>query len=458
MSGPDTVPAPRVRFVDHLRVLWLLVLTVAGGLPFLLYIPLSPLLTPWLRARGRRRLARPAPPPASPPAIDAAAAGRATVFVVAGEASGDVLAASIVRRMKAAAPGLTVRGYGGPACAAAGVALDRELTGRAVFGFFGVVWSLGFWWRVCAETLARFREAPPDLLLTVDFPGLNVRLARWARGRGIATVHVVAPQLWAHTPWRILRWRAAVDRVLATFPFEPRLFAGTGLRTTYVGHPLFEAPLPPPRGADAWPAGEAVIELWPGSRRREIARHAAVLLEAGARIEAARPGATHFRVRLADPAHAALFEAARARARATPTHVEAATGDVGSGPPLLGALVASGTATAELAVDLVPMCVFYRVGFVEWCFAKILVTAPYIALVNLLRGRGVVSERITFARGAGERIAADFLRTVAPEPAWTSMRAELAAVREALETPGVAERAARHVIAALPLSARQDTP
>jgi lipid-A-disaccharide synthase len=100
-----------------------------------------------------------------------------------------------------------IRGYAGPAVAAAGAVLDRSIVEHAVVGFTAVVATLPTWWRLCAEALAIFREDPPDVLLTIDFPGLNLRLARWARRAGIRTVHLVAPQTWAWAPWPRDRWR-----------------------------------------------------------------------------------------------------------------------------------------------------------------------------------------------------------------------------------------------------------
>ena len=444
MPDPSTAPAaPRPRLRDHLQVCGLLGLTLLGGLPFLLYLPLSPVLTPWLRARARRKLGRGSVAPVDPPEPVAGVGGGRTVFLVAGEASGDQLASRVVRRLREQAPGLRVRGYAGPACAEAGAELDRDITENAVFGFFGVVWSLGYWWKLCAETLARFRESPPDLLLTVDFPGLNVRLARWARKRGIRTVHLVAPQLWAHTPWRIFRWRRAVDLVLATFPFAPPLFEDAGLPTVYVGHPLFQAPLPPPRGAAAVaPEAPCVIELWAGSRTRELKHHARVLVEAAADVGAALPHA-RFVVRLAKPEHEALFEVGRGAADRRPSDLRYHLGPASYEEPLHGALAASGTATAQLATDLVPLTVFYRVGFVEWCFARLLITAPWISLANLVLGRGLLPERLCFSPGAGADIAADYLRVAGDGTSRDRLRRGLEEVRAHLETPHVAERAAR---------------
>src|SRR5689334_12321185 len=131
--------APRPRFADHLRVLGLLLATIAGVVPFVLHVLIAPVATPIARRRMRRRLSEPPPRPAEPPEVDAAAWRGKTVFVVAGEPSGDRLAARVATALRAAAPGLVVRGYGGPALVGAGVALDRNLVDHAVVGFWAVV-------------------------------------------------------------------------------------------------------------------------------------------------------------------------------------------------------------------------------------------------------------------------------------------------------------------------------
>lgn len=441
--------APRPRLVDHLRVAWLLVTSLLGAIPFALFLLASPILTPWLRARTRRRLGGEPAEPTDAPALADLPAG-ATIFVVAGEASGDELAASVIRELRRRAPDVRIRGYGGPALTQAGAVLDEDIVERAVMGFFPVVASLGFWWKLCVRTLARLRDEPPDLMLTVDFPGLNVRLAGWARTRGVRTVHLVAPQIWAHTPWRVLRWRKAVDRLLATFPYEPALFEASSIPTTFVGHPLFEAPLPPSRGAARRPGeAEAVVEIWPGSRRKEIDRITPLLVEAAALVEEQHPRVC-FVVRLARASLEERFRLAARAARWAPARLAFTTDPLPShAAPLWGALATSGTATAQLAVDLVPVAIVYRLGFVSWLFAQGLVTAPFIALPNLALGRRAVPERLVWAPNAGERVARDFLAVAGTPAAFARTHADLVEVRRRLEADGVAARAAGWVLAEL---------
>jgi lipid-A-disaccharide synthase len=442
--GASPAPAPRTRLRDHLRVLGLLATTLLGTVPFLLHLLVSPVATPVARRRLRRLLERPAPRPDDAPPVDAARWAGRTVFVVAGEPSGDRIAARVVAAIRRAAPGARVRGYAGPATEAAGATLDREIVGRAVVGVFGVLGSLGYWWGLCAETLARFRESPPDVLLTVDFPGLNLRLARWARARGIRTVHLVAPQAWGWAPWRVRRVRRAVDRLLVAFPFEAAWFREAGVAATYVGHPLFEAPLPPPRSTDALdaaPGGTLLVELRPGSRSREVARQGPIVVEAAARV-AARMPRVRYVARLASAETETAFRSCLGRAGATfPVDVRVGPPAAGE-PPVAAALTTSGTSTCELAVDLVPMVVLYRVSWLGRVGAKALVTSPFVAMANLLAGREVVPERLV-GRGGGASLAEDLVALLSDPARWSSTRAALGDVRARVAHPGVAERAAR---------------
>ena len=448
-------PVPRPRWTDHARVVWLVVLTLLGILPVVLWILLSPILCPFFRARQRRRLLRDAGAPAELPRPDAAAWDGRTVFLVAGEASGDRMVAPVVERMRALCPGLRVRGYAGPAAARAGAQLDRNLTEHAVVGVVAVIRSIGFWWGLCVETLARLREDPPDVFLTVDFPGLNARLARWARKQGVHTVHLVAPASWAYMPWRTLRWRLALDRLLATFPFEAVLLDGSGVPSTFVGHPLFEAPLPPPRTPETWPGdGPCRVELLPGSRRQEIRAHAPVLLEAAALVEAGMPDARiEFVVRLVETEHRAVFEGAASEAAHRPERLvfsapsdrnEDTRGRIDT--PLLGAIASSGTVTAELGADAVPMAIVYRLSPFAAFGARVGLITPFFGLANLIAGRQVVPERIQVS-GRGRHIGEDFLAAAGTRDAWTRTRASLVErVRGRISVPDVAERAARAVL------------
>ncbi|MGE0190674.1 MAG: lipid-A-disaccharide synthase [Planctomycetota bacterium] len=432
---------PRAGWRDHLAVAGILGLVLLNLVPILLFLLFGWVLGPGLRAKRRLTLAEPPPAPVDPPAVDPARFAGRRLEIVAGEASGDRLVAPVVAALRRRAPDLLIEAMAGPATRAAGATLRRDLTQDAVMGFTAVLASIGTWWSLLARTFARWRVAPPDVLLTVDFPGLNLRLARFAKTRGVRTIHLVAPQIWAHGPWRVVRCRRALHRLLASFPFEVPLLAGGGIPTWHVGHPLFEAPAPAPRTPAEPPGGEAVVEIWPGSRRQEISG-TAPLLGLLARELVARRGPTRFVPRLADPAHREALEAGWRTIDGAP----ALAPDAG-GLPLLGALACSGTATAELAVALVPHAGLYRVGRAKRVLAWLGVTAPFILLPNLVAGRRVVPERLLAGTREAASAADDLLAPLADPARWSATRADLETVRARLVTSDVAERAARAVLA-----------
>ncbi len=281
----------------------------------------------------------------------------------------------------------------------------------------------------------------------MDFPGLNLRLARWARRRGIRTVHLVAPQTWAWAPWRVRRVRRAVDLLLVTFPFEEAVFRAAGVPTSYVGHPLFEAPLAPPRtGAD--PDATAPVEIRPGSRSRDVRRQAPIALEAAALAEERVSPPPRFTVRLGSLRAEAAFRDVLARARRRPSRLEIRTDSEADAEPLRAALTTSGTSTAELAAAQVPMVVFYRASLLGRLAAAALLTTPWFAMANLLAGREVVPERLVGrGRGGASLLASDLVALLTDRARWSATRAALGAVRSRLSLPGVADRVARHVLA-----------
>ena len=435
---------PRPRLVDHLHVAWLLLTTILGVVPFLLHVFTAPFVNPRTRTRLREILNRPPATPDEAPAPDPKAWEGRTIFVVAGEASGDRLAARVLEAVRRRAPGVRVRGFAGPACAAAGATLDRSIVEHAVMGFFAVAASLPTWWRLCVEALALFRDERPDVLLTVDFPGLNLRLARWARRRGITTIHLVAPQTWAWAGWRTARLPRAVDRMLVTLPFEPAIFREAGLDTRYVGHPLFEAPVPPPASPEELPATAPVVELRPGSRRRDVRRQGPIVLDAAREIAAKRPDA-RLLVRLASERSQPVFREVLEAAGPGLPPMEVVVGPGGGASPLAVSLTTSGTSTAELAVSLVPMVVFYRVTPLGRVGVALFLTTPWFSLANLLAGRDIVFERLV-GRHEGKRLAAEVLSLLEDPARWAQMRRDVGHVRDRVCHPGVADRCARAIL------------
>ena len=314
--------------------------------------------------------------------VDPDAAKR--VLVVAGEASGDQAAAPVVAALLARRPSWSVQAVGGPKLAAAGAEIVLPYEEVAVMGFAEILARLPALLRHERDLRRRLAGGAVDLFLPVDFPGLNLRLAKRAAGAGLPVLYFIAPQVWAWDKRRVETLRRHVDRLAVILPFESAWFAAEGVDSSYVGHPIMEA-------APAFAEGEPArcLGLLPGSRAQEVRHHLPVMLECARALAGSRPG---LRVSLLESPGLppAFYDEALA---AGGIAVERLRGDSAAFFAGLGAAcVASGTATLETAVAGVPMAVIYRSsGLTHW-LARRLVKLDHFALANLVAGREIVPE------------------------------------------------------------------
>jgi lipid-A-disaccharide synthase len=366
--------------------------------------------------------------------------------MVAGEASGDLHGATLARALATLAPGLRLAGMGGARMAAAGVRLLQRAERVSVVGGTEAIGRLPALWRAFRVLRRELRERRPGVLVLIDFPEFNLRLARAARRLGVPVVYFIAPQVWA---WRRGRARAMardVSRVLAIFPFEVSFYQEAGVPVEFVGHPLLDVLPAFERGAAraGLVAGEGtLVGLLPGSRDAEVRRHLPVLLAAARAILARRPP-TRFAVAVAPTIPAsrvrAAVRAAGVRAEVLPgeAHRLMAASDV--------LLVASGTATLEAACYGTPMVVLYRLSPVSHALARVLVQGvSHISLPNIVGGRGIVPELIQ-GRATPDGVAAAALALLDDDVARAAQRAALQEVRGRLGEPGAGLRAARAVL------------
>jgi lipid-A-disaccharide synthase len=411
-------PRPKGELRRTLVVLWLAVGAFFSFLPFLLNLLLSLVVGGRFRRRVRALLETTVD-------VDEPEAGgtKGTVYVIAGEDSGDLHAANLVRGILERAPDVEVRGMGGPRMAEAGCRLDYDLVRMNVMGVLPVLRAVGTFFGLFRDLLRRLETDPPDVLVPVDYPGFNLRAARLARRCGVAVVYYIAPQVWAWAPWRIRRIARSVDRMLVILPFERPLFADSGLDCRFTGHPLYE------HLEQEAPAGEARempvrIGILPGSRRAEVRSLLPDMLRAAQSIR----GAGHdvsFVIPHQRPELKSEIE------REVAGHGEGLPIEIVSGRThatmrdLDMAMVASGTATLELAYYRVPMVVLYRVSRIGALLKRVLLITPHVALVNIVGGGRVVPEFI----GAGDLAtpAADALT------AWLNDAGRREETRQALE-------------------------
>jgi lipid-A-disaccharide synthase len=352
------------------------------------------------------------------------------IAMVAGEASGDLLAGLLLGGLRARWPDLKAEGIGGPKMAAQGFEAWWPHDKLAVRGYIEVLAHYRELVGIRNKLAERLIGDPPDLFIGVDAPDFNLELEARLKAKGIRTVHFVSPSIWAWRGKRIEKIARSVDHMLCLFPFEPALYEKRGIAATFVGHPLADViPLEVPRAAAraALKLGEAdhVVALLPGSRRSEIQYIAPLVLRAAALLAAERP-ALRFVLPVVPGLRHLIEPLRRQHANAAPIElVDGRSHEVLAACDM--ALVASGTATLEAALFKRPMVIVYSMHALSWQMMRRMKLQPWVGLPNILLGDFAVPELIQ-ADAKPERITAEAKRWL-DEPA---RAAALAARFEAL--------------------------
>lgn len=320
------------------------------------------------------------------------------VMLVAGEASGDALGSRLMRALRQRRNDICFSGVGGELMAAEGLSSLFPMSELSVMGLTEVLPRLPMLLRRIRQTADAALKLQPDVLVTIDSPSFNLRVARRVRGAGIPVVHYVAPQLWAWRPGRARKLGASVDLLLALLPFEPNFFAGYGVDCTFVGHPVVENGAAPKEAGREMrkqlgiPYEAKLVVALPGSRHSEISRHLPVF---GGALE-------NLRRRIPD-LHAAVVTVP-----ATEREVRAAVARWDVPTVVLddreqrfrlfaaadAALAASGTVCLELALAGVPSVIGYRTGPLTAALVRHLILVEHIAMPNILAGRRIIPEFI----------------------------------------------------------------
>lgn len=315
------------------------------------------------------------------------------IALVAGEASGDILGAGLMRALKARHPAVEFIGVGGPLMQAEGLASYFPMERLSVMGLVEVLGRL-------RELLARRKKlvadliaAKPDVFIGIDAPDFNLNIELKLRQAGIKTVHYVSPSVWAWRQKRVLKIREGCDLMLTLFPFEAKFYEEKGVPVRFVGHTLADAiPLEADRAAARAELGlpeGPLVALMPGSRGGEVGRLGALFLDTAQRLRAMRPG-VRFVVPCANPQRRAQLEELLVGRDLPLTLLD------GKSHLALAAcntvLIASGTATLEALLYKRPMVVAYRLAPLTFWILKRMVKSPYVSLPNLLAQRLLVPE------------------------------------------------------------------
>ena len=323
--------------------------------------------------------------------------GAVTIGIVAGEASGDALAATLIGTVRAQLPHARFVGVAGPKMEAAGCEVWHPLETLSVAGLTEVIARLPEIVSLRREVARRMVAERVPLFIGVDAPDFNLGLERKLKGRGLRTMHLVSPAVWAWRRGRVAGIARAVHRILVLFPFEPPIYEAKGVPVTFVGHPLAQeaATFASRREArDQLKLGIAqpVFALLPGSRTVELERHGDLLLETAAALHAARPDA-RFLVPLATRATRDQFEIACYRTGHDKLPMTLLYGHATDALRAADvAIVASGTATLEAALARCPHVIFYRISAMSAGIVRRKLLIPWVGLPNVLAGRYVVPE------------------------------------------------------------------
>lgn len=372
---------------------------------------------------------------------------RKSVMIIAGEASGDIHGSRLVTAMKEKNKDLFFCGIGGNALKEAGVEIIQDASTLAVVGITEVFSKIFSLVKGMAGAKKLLKSLKPGLLILIDFPDFNLKVADAAKKLGIPILYYISPQVWAWRQGRVKKIKELVNHLAVILPFEEEFFKKHGVSVSYVGHPLLDGDLLPVKSGRN--EDNPVIGLLPGSRDREVARHLPVMLDAASLI-VKKMSRVKIAVSLAPTVEREYVEKIIGKHGAC--NYDIIPGGAGQILKMCSLVVAaSGTVTLEAAIAGVPMVIIYKVSPVSYRLGKAMIKVPHICLVNLIAGREIVPEFIQ-DMATPANIADEVLRILGDSGKIESMRKELIGVRNLLGGPGASGRVADIAISMLAAS------
>lgn len=360
-------------------------------------------------------------------------------YLVAGEASGDLHGANLMRALKAADPDASFRYFGGDKMQQEGGTLVKHYADMAFMGFTEVLLNLNTILRNMKTCKQDLLEYQPDTLILIDFPGFNMKIAEFAKNKGIKVCYYISPKVWAWNQRRVLKIKKVVDKMFCILPFEVAFYKGWDMEIDYVGNPLLDEIAlfkPDPQFREKHQLSDKkIIALLPGSRKQEIERLLPVMLSTQSHFDDYQfviAGAPSF-----EPAYYARFNKGQKVALV-----------FGQTYNLLhhahAAIVASGTATLETALFRVPQVVVYKGSPISIAIGRMVIKIKYISLVNLIMDKKVVTELIQ--EDCNTAVLTASLDRILEGADRESMLLDYSALAEVMGTPGASERTAELIL------------
>ena len=367
------------------------------------------------------------------------------VMIVAGEASGDLHGAMLVREMRQINPAVDFHGVGGAKMQEAGVRLLADAADIGVVGVTEVFSKIGTFIKIISGIKKSMDRLKPALVILIDFPDFNLNIvAKAAKKRGIRVFYYISPQVWAWREGRVKQIKKLVDKMAVILPFEVDFYASHGYTVQYVGHPLVDKVKTSFTTAAArlefgLSETRTTIGLLPGSRTAEVSRLLPEMMKAAQKISAQIPQVQYI-LPLAD-----TLNKDRVAGIINPSGVDVKivsrrTYDALAACDL--AIVTSGTATLEAGLLGVPMVIIYKMSVLSALIGKLIINPKYIGLVNIIAGGSVAPELIQL-KATGERIAAEALSILSNPDRRLEMISKLKNIRQKLGDPGAARKAAQ---------------
>jgi lipid-A-disaccharide synthase len=377
---------------------------------------------------------------------DTRASAATTVYFVAGERSGDDHGAALLKALRARVPEMRFMGRGGPKMRALADGKFRDwIDDTAVVGLWEVIRRYPFFRKQFQATISEIEAVEPSAVVLIDYPGFNLRLAHalHAKFPELTIIYYISPQVWAWNRRRVSQMARSIDLMLCIFPFEPELYKASGLRAIFVGHPMTSVI---PSGNAVPPRDDKLVGLFPGSREREVKKIFPVMRQAALELSQ-QDHDLRFVVSAASEPLAALIRAnlckhATGKFSIVTGDARAVMGRVNVG------MVASGTATLEAALSELPFVLIYRVAWLTYLAARLVVKVKYLGMPNVLANREIVPEFIQH-KAQPRAIAAAMARLLTDKTERKRMLTDFACVAQKLGRGEASVNAAEAIVTEL---------
>lgn len=363
-----------------------------------------------------------------------------SIFIVAGESSGDIHASKLIKEIKELKPDLKFVGIGGNKMIDAGLVNLFPLENISVVGFFEVlknIKEIRKAFQICKEYLETKKI---ELVILVDFPGFNIKIAQYAKGLGIPVCYYIAPQMWAWGKGRLKKFKENIDLLLVVFPFEKDFFSNEVQNVEFVGHPLLDEPFFQNEFLN-YEERENSIALLPGSRISEIYHHKKLVVELIHSITKEYP---NYRIRIPFP-NAAIPKKLIEEFRKASSNVklEANSYEVMKNSKV--GIIKSGTSNLEAALLGLPFIMFYKTSFLTYFIAKNLIELDYISIVNILKREKIIQEFIQ-KEAEPKRILIELKQLIENKTYYNQLQESFLEIRKLLGGAGASVRAANKIL------------